>query len=84
MLILKTGWILTNCTSIDAKFNADFINVYDFKIKEGLKKLLTFFQLAEWISEWKMKICYNFPKYDQTLIFLTHLNSTSQDKSIDV
>jgi hypothetical protein len=84
LLILKTGQKITNCTSIDAQFNADSRNVYDFKIREGLKKLLTFFQLAEWISDWKMKICDNFPKNQQILIFLAHLSSTSQDKTIDV
>jgi ABC-type uncharacterized transport system permease subunit len=84
LLILKTGWKITNCTSIDAQFNADFRNVYDFEIKEDLKKLLTFFQLAEWTSHWKMKICDNFPKNHQILIFVTYLNSTSQDKTIDV
>jgi hypothetical protein len=56
-----------------AQFNADFRNLFDFKIKLRLKKLFPFFQLAEWISEWKIKICNNVPKSHQILTFFLHI-----------
>jgi len=69
---------------MDAQFNADFRNLFDFKIKLRLKKLFPFFQLAEWISDWKIKICHNFPESHRIWIFFTYLNSTNHGESIDV